>query len=97
MGKIREFFVSSNTYWDLWFKKLFAQFISVKIWCLAINVVLLAVGLITNAQFVTVFVTILGVKGFFDITDNIFNKKENGSEGAGDAEDAETITKILRR
>jgi|WetSurSiteA1Bulk_404760.scaffolds.fasta_scaffold01303_3 hypothetical protein len=94
MGKIREFFISSNTYWDLWFKKLFAQFISVKIWCLAISVVLLAVGLITNAQFVTIFVTILGVKGFFDITDNIFSKKENGSEGA---EDAETITKILRR
>jgi hypothetical protein len=97
MGKIREFFVSSNTYWDLWFKKLFAQFISVKIWCLAISVTLLAVGLITNAQFVTIFVTILGVKGFFDITDNIFAKKENGAGGAGDPEDTDTISKILRR
>lgn len=97
MKKIREFFVSSNTYWDLWFKKLFAQFISVKIWCLAIAVVLLATALITNAQFVTIFVTILGVKGFFDITDNIFSKKEDTVSDPSDPEDGETIRKMLRR
>lgn len=96
MRKIREFFISSNTYWDLWFKKLFAQLISVKIWCLAVAVVLLTVGLITNAQFVTVFVTLLGIKGFFDITDNIFIKKENTGDPA-DPEDAETIRQIFRR
>jgi hypothetical protein len=97
MGKIREFFVSSNTYWDLWFKKLFAQFISVKIWCLAINVVLLSVNLITSAQFVTIFLAILGIKGFFDVTDNIFSKKDNTVGDPADPEDGETIRKILRR
>jgi hypothetical protein len=97
MGKIREFFISSNTYWDLWFKKLFAQFISVKIWCLAIAVVLLTVGLITNVQFVTIFITILGIKGFFDVTDNIFSKKEDIASDPSDPEDGETIRKMLRR
>ena len=35
------YFICKNKYWDLWFQKLFAQFISVKIWIIVLITVLL--------------------------------------------------------
>lgn len=94
MRNIREFFVSSNVYWDMWFKKFFAQLISVKVWFMATIVILLCINLITSAQFAALFGAIIGVSGFFDITDNIFTKKSDLPE---DPNASVNIERMLKR
>jgi len=63
----RNYFICENWYWDVWFQKLFAQFISVKLWIIALITILLCLGKITNIQFVSVLGIIVGFKGAFQV------------------------------
>lgn len=65
----KEHFITKNIYWDMWFQKLFAQLISVKIWIMALITVLLAVGLITSIEFASLFGVIMGLKGAFNLAE----------------------------
>jgi len=62
-------FICKNIFWDLWFKKLFAQFISVKLWIIILITVLLSVGLITSIQFASILGIIMGLKGTFQVAE----------------------------
>jgi hypothetical protein len=59
------FFIVPNKLWDVWFQKLFAQFISIKIWALALITVLLVLSFINGIQFTALFGIIMGLKGVF--------------------------------
>lgn len=61
-----ESFLFENELWDLWVQKLFAQFISVKIWIIGLITVLLVAELITNVQFASILGVIMGMKGIFN-------------------------------
>lgn len=65
----REHFICSNKFWDLWFQKLFAQLISVKVWVLALITILLITELITATVFGTLFGIIMGFKGAFQVAE----------------------------
>ena len=63
------YFICKNHYWDIWFQKLFAQLISVKIWIIALITVLLKLALITNIQFAAILGIVMGMKGVFSAAD----------------------------
>ena len=65
----KDYFIVKNKFWDMWFQKLFAQIISVKIWIIALITTLLGVGLITSIQFASILGIIMAAKGGFDIAD----------------------------
>lgn len=65
----KDHFITSNPFWDMWFQKIFAQIISVKIWVMALITVLLTVGLITSVEFASLFAIIMGLKGAFNLTE----------------------------
>ena len=65
----KEYFICRNSFWDLWFQKLFAQIISVKIWIIALITILLSTGLITNIQFASILGIIMGLKGTFQVAE----------------------------
>ena len=71
------YFICKNRYWDLWFQKLFAQFISVKLWIIALITVLLSVALITNVQFASILGIIMALKGSFQVAE-VWKKNGNG-------------------
>ena len=70
----RDCFICKNEYWDLWFQKLFAQLISVKIWIIALITILLYMNKITNTQFATILGVIMGLKGTFQVA-QVWKKK----------------------
>lgn len=72
------YFICKNKYWDLWFQKLFAQFISVKIWIIVLITVLLKLTLITNIQFASILGIIMAFKGSFQVA-SIWKKNGNGN------------------
>jgi len=72
----RGYFICKNEYWDLWFQKLFAQFISVKIWIIGLITVLLYLGKITNIQFASILGIIMGLKGTFQVA-QVWKKKND--------------------
>jgi len=72
----RDYFICKNEYWDLWFQKLFAQFISVKIWIIALITFLLYFGKITNVQFASILGIIMGLKGTFQVA-QVWKKKRD--------------------
>lgn len=72
----KNYFIVKNIFWDKWFQKLFAQFISVKIWVMILITVLLGIGLITNIQFVSILGIIMGLKGAFQVAD-VWHKSNN--------------------
>ena len=74
----RGYFICKNHYWDLWFQKLFAQLISVKIWIITLIAVLLKLALITNIQFASILGIIMALKGAFAVAD-VWKKNGNGS------------------
>ncbi len=78
------YFICKNRFWDLWFQKLFAQFISVKLWIIALITVLLVAKLITNIQFAAILGTIMALKGGFQVA-GVFRK--NGQNGVISAMD----------
>ena len=63
------YFICKNHYWDVWFRKLFAQLISVKLWIIALITVLLKLALITNIQFASILGIIMALKGTFSVAD----------------------------
>ena len=77
-------FICRNRYWDLWFQKLFAQCISVKLWIIALITILLKAALITNIQFAAILGTIMALKGGFQVA-GVFRK--NGKNGVISAVD----------
>lgn len=77
-AKPERYFIFKNKYWDLWFQKLFAQMISVKIWIIALITVLLTTSLITSIQFASILGIIMAMKGAFQVA-GVFRK--NGSNG----------------
>lgn len=79
----RGYFVCKNHYWDLWFQKLFAQLISIKLWIIALVAVLLKFALITNIQFASILGIIMALKGSFQIA-SVWRKNGNGSNEAVD-------------
>lgn len=76
------YFICKNHYWDLWFQKLFAQLISVKLWIIALIAVLLKLALITNIQFASILGIIMALKGSFQIA-GVW-KKNGGNNNAVD-------------
>ena len=72
------FFIVTNEYWILWFQKVFAQLISVKLWIITLITILLYIGLITNIQFASILGIIMAMKGAFQ-TAGVFRK--NGNTG----------------
>jgi hypothetical protein len=78
-----DYFICPNKFWDLWFQKLFAQVISVKLWIAALITILLGLGLITNVQFAAVLGTIMALKGTFQVA-SVFKKDPNVDESAMD-------------
>lgn len=60
-------------FWDSWLQKLFAQFISVKVWSLAATVVLCVSGFINGAHLATIWAVIFGLKGAFQIASVVKN------------------------
>jgi len=79
----RGYFIFKNHYWDIWFQKLFAQIISVKIWIIALIAVLLKLALITNIQFASILGIIMALKGSFQIA-GVWKKNGNGGNNAVD-------------
>lgn len=79
----RGYFICKNSYWDVWFQKLFAQAISVKIWIIALITVLLKLALITNIQFASILGIIMALKGSFQIA-GVWKKNGNASNNAVD-------------
>jgi len=80
-------FICKNKYWDLWFQKLFAQFISVKLWIILLITILLQAALITNIQFASILGIIMGLKGTFQVAD-VWKKNGHGNgNGNGDHPD----------
>ena len=79
----KEYFIVKNKFWDSWFQKLFAQFISVKIWVMALITILLSIGLITNIQFASILGIIMGLKGTFQVAD-AYKRNGNGNNSAMD-------------
>jgi hypothetical protein len=74
----KEYFLVPNKFWDLWFQKLFAQLISVKMWIIALITWLLKAGDITDVQFAAILGTIMALKGTFAVADVW---KRNGNNG----------------
>lgn len=64
-----EYFICKNKFWDLWFQKLFAQIISIKMWVLALITVLLVMDFITATIFGTLFGIIMGLRGAFQVAE----------------------------
>ena len=77
------YFICKNKYWDLWFQKLFAQFVSIKIWIIVLITILLKLALITNIQFASILGIIMAFKGSFQVA-SIWKKNGNGSNDAID-------------
>jgi hypothetical protein len=65
----KSFFVHPNPLWDLWFQKLGAQLISVKIWIITLITILLVTKHITNIQFAAILGTVMAFKGAFSVAD----------------------------
>jgi hypothetical protein len=78
----RGYFICKNSYWDVWFQKLFAQMISIKIWIIALITVLLKLALITNIQFASILGIIMAFKGSFQVA-SVW-KKNGGDNNAVD-------------
>jgi len=53
----------------MWFQKLFAQIISVKVWVMVLITVLLVAGIITSVEFASLFGIIMGFKGAFSVAE----------------------------
>jgi hypothetical protein len=66
---VEYFIVKDNKMWDEWLQKLFAQAISVKVWVMAILVILLWFGKIDGGHFTAMLTTIMGLKGAFALVD----------------------------
>jgi len=79
----KEYFICKNKFWDLWFQKLFAQIISVKIWIIALITILLSLSLISNIQFASILGIIMGLKGTFQVAD-VWKKNGNRDLSAMD-------------
>jgi len=77
------YFICRNRYWDLWFQKLFAQLISVKLWIVALITILLSTALITNVQFASILGIIMALKGSFQVA-AVWKKNGNGNYNAMD-------------
>lgn len=69
LDQAQEHFICENKFWDLWFQKLFAQIISIKIWVLALITVLLVMEFITATIFGTLFGIIMGLRGAFQVAE----------------------------
>ena len=76
----KEYFIVKNKFWDMWFQKLFAQVISVKIWVMILITILLGLGLITNMQFASILGIIMGLKGTFSVAEVWRNNREEIEE-----------------
>ncbi len=77
------YFICKNKFWDVWFQKLFAQVISVKIWIIALITILLATSLISSAQFATILGIIMGLKGTFQVA-SVWKNNGNGNNSEMD-------------
>jgi hypothetical protein len=71
----KDYLISSNKFWDLFFQKFFSQIISIKVWVMAGAALLRIFNFLTGAEMVTIFVTILGIKGTYEIVDVFKSKK----------------------
>lgn len=79
-----EYFLCSNKFWDAWFKKLFAQFISVKVWVLVLITALLIADFITATIFGTLFSIIMGLKGAFQVAEVWHDTKNHSTRSPMD-------------
>ena len=82
-AKRNGYFIVPNKFWDMWFQKLFAQAISIKVWVLALITILLVRDYITSTQFAALFGIIMGLKGVFQ-TAAVWKKNGNGDTNAVD-------------
>jgi hypothetical protein len=92
----KDYLISPNKFWDLWFQKFFSQVISIKVWVMLGSALLRIFGYITGTEMVTLFVTTLGIKGAYEIVD-VFRSKKLAAGQEPVVDDEQTATEDIQR
>ena len=83
----KDYLISPNKFWDLFFQKFFSQLISIKVWVMLGAAFLCIFGFLTGGELVTIWLAVLAIKSAYEIVD-VFKaaKAKEGIEAAPDDE-----------